>query len=82
MAALIVAASHERPVPTAILVVTDGYTGWPPKPVGPRVVACLTRSGTADSVPKWIEAIVLTRRTKLAVAKRRPAGIALPPRPA
>ena len=55
MAALIVAASEERPAPKAILVVTDGYTGWPPKPVGPRVVACLMQAGTADSVPKWID---------------------------
>ena len=47
--------AHVKP----ILVVTDGYTGWPPKPVGPRVVACLTQAGTADSVPKWIDAVVL-----------------------
>ena len=59
MAALIVAASNERPAPKAILVVTDGYTGWPREPVGPRVVACLTQAGTADSVPKWIDTMVL-----------------------
>ena len=59
MAALIVAAAEERPAPKAILVVTDGYTGWPPDPVGPRVVACLTQAGTADSVPKWIDSVVL-----------------------
>ena len=53
------AACEERPSPKAILVVTDGYTGWPPKPVGPRVVACLTQAGTADSVPKWIDSVVL-----------------------
>ena len=59
MAALIVAAAEERPAPKAILVVTDGYTGWPQKPVGPRVVACLTQARTADSVPKWIDTVVL-----------------------
>ncbi|MFZ1936536.1 MAG: VWA-like domain-containing protein, partial [Thermoguttaceae bacterium] len=59
MAAMIVAACEERPSPKAILVVTDGYTGWPPKPVGPRVVACLTQAGAADSVPKWIDTVVL-----------------------
>ncbi|MFZ1935763.1 MAG: VWA-like domain-containing protein, partial [Thermoguttaceae bacterium] len=59
MAAMIVAACEERPAPKAILVVTDGYTGWPPKHVGPRVVACLTQAGTADNVPKWIDALVL-----------------------
>ena len=52
MAAMIVAACGERPAAKAILVVTDGYTDWPPNPVGPRVVACLTQAGRADSVPK------------------------------
>jgi hypothetical protein len=60
MAAMIVAACEERPVPKAILVVTDGYTDWPPNPVGPRVVACLTQSGAASAIPKWIDAVVLT----------------------
>ncbi|MFZ1933983.1 MAG: hypothetical protein WCB27_15235 [Thermoguttaceae bacterium] len=59
MAAMIVTACEERPAPKAILVVADRYTGWPPKPVGPRVVACLTQAGTAESVPKWIDAVVL-----------------------
>ena len=59
MAAMIVTVCDERPSPNAILVVTDGYTGWPPKPVGPRVVACLTQPRTADSVPKWIDSVVL-----------------------
>ena len=59
MAAMIMAACEERPASKAILVVTDGYTGWPRQPVGPRVVACLTQAGTADSVPKWIDTVVL-----------------------
>ena len=45
--------------PKAIPVVTDAYTGWPPKHVGPRIVARLTQAGTADSEPKWIDAVVL-----------------------
>jgi len=59
MATMIVAAAEERPAPKAILVVTDGYTGWSPEPVGPRVVACLTQAGTADGVPEWIDTVVL-----------------------
>ena len=59
MAALIVAAAEERPAPKAILVVTDGFTGWPREPVGPRVVACLTQAGTAEGVPGWIKTVVL-----------------------
>jgi len=59
MAGLIVAAAEERPAPKAILVVTDGYTGWPDKPVGPHVMACLTRASTAENVPEWIQTVVL-----------------------
>ena len=59
MAALIVAAAEERPAPKAILVVTDGFTGWPPKPVGPKVVACLTQARTAERVPEWIDTVAL-----------------------
>ena len=54
MAALVVAAAEERPAPKAILVVTDGYTGWPRKSVGPRGFGlpdasphCRTRAETA-----------------------------------
>ena len=59
MSAMIVAACKERPAPKAILVVTDGYTGWPREPVRPRVVACLTQASQVGSVPKWIETVVL-----------------------
>ena len=59
MAAMMVAACKERRSPKAILLVTDGYTGWPPRPVGPRVVARLTQVGTAGGVPKWIDRVVL-----------------------
>jgi predicted metal-dependent peptidase len=59
MAGLIVAAAEERLAPKAILVVTDGYTGWLPEPVGPHVMACLTRADTARAVPEWIQTVVL-----------------------
>jgi hypothetical protein len=59
MAAMIEAACDERPAPKAILVVTDGYTGWPDEPVAPWVVACLTRASRAARVPTWIDTVVL-----------------------
>ncbi len=59
MSAMIVAACGERPAPKAVLVVTDGMTDWPPEPVGPRVMACLTQAGWANRVPSWIETVVL-----------------------
>ena len=75
MSALIVAAAEERPAPKAILVATDGYTGWPREPVAPRVVACLTKAWTADAYPSGLIPWSCTQWTKLAAfAKRRPAG--------
>lgn len=59
MTAMIVAAAEERPQPKAIIVVTDGYTGWPSEEVGPYVMAALTRSGWKDRVPKWIHVVEL-----------------------
>jgi hypothetical protein len=59
MAAKIVAPCEERPAPKAVLVVTDGYTGWPCAPVAPRVVACLTQSRAASAVPEWIDTVVV-----------------------
>ena len=59
MARLIVAAAEERPAPKAILVVTDGYTGWPQEPVSPHVMACLTRADAAGDVPEWIHTVIL-----------------------
>ncbi len=60
MGALIVEAAKERPRPTAILVATDGETDWPEQPVGPQVVACLTRPPNLSCpVPAWISTVVL-----------------------
>jgi predicted metal-dependent peptidase len=60
MSALIVAAAEERPAPKALLVVTDGETGWPSEPVAPRVVACLTRKPRyCGPPPEWIDVVIL-----------------------
>ena len=58
MAALIVAAAEERPAPKAILVVTDGYTGWP-KGRGPRVWPASPGCRKPSMPPKWIDTVVL-----------------------
>jgi predicted metal-dependent peptidase len=52
-------AAEMRPAPDAIIVVTDGETGWPSREVFPRVVAAITRKNTAHKVPKWIETVVV-----------------------
>jgi predicted metal-dependent peptidase len=60
MSALIAAAAEERPAPKAILVVTDGETGWRSEPVAPRVVACLTRKPCyCPMPPEWIDVVIL-----------------------
>ena len=48
--------------PAAIIVITDGYTRWPPSPPpgARRVIAALPRSGWMHRVPGWIQAIVIT----------------------
>lgn len=47
------------PHPDVILAVTDGYTPWPSEPVGPKVVACLTREHNSYPVPEWIKKIIM-----------------------
>jgi hypothetical protein len=44
-----------------IVVITDGWTGWPRSKVRPRVVACLTEEPNSDAykVPDWITKVVL-----------------------
>ena len=48
--------------PAAVIVITDGYTRWPPSPPpgARRVIGALPRSGWMHRVPGWIHAIVIT----------------------
>jgi hypothetical protein len=62
MAEMIRAACEERPAPKAIMVVTDGETGWPREPVAPRVVVCLTRKPRCSMPPKWIDTVILNSK--------------------
>ena len=57
MAAGIEAAAQAAP--TAIIVITDGYTPWPQDPpAGARcVIAALTDNGCRHEVPGWTQAI-------------------------
>lgn len=58
-------ALARRPLPSAVVVLTDGFTPWPDRaPRGAssvRVVACLVGSGgraRADLVPHWITPVI------------------------
>ncbi len=47
--------------PSIMIVITDGYTGWPaekPENIG-AIIAVLTREGVSDGIPPWIEWIEL-----------------------
>ncbi|MXW60017.1 MAG: hypothetical protein F4X68_05595 [Acidimicrobiia bacterium] len=56
-------AAPPRPQPSAIIVLTDGYTPWPPGNHA-TVIAVLTQPDTAKLVPGWITTITATcRRT-------------------
>ena len=60
MGKIVEEAADQRPAPDAIIVVTDGDTPWPEKPVRPQVVACLTRISTYyDPPPAWMTKVVL-----------------------
>ena len=55
-------AEAAKTKPTAIIVITDGYTPWPatpPKGV-PAVIAALTTSSAQHMVPKWIRTVDLS----------------------
>jgi intein/homing endonuclease len=53
------AAAVLRPAPSAIVVITDGWTPWPDVKTRLPVVACIVGSGAGDaavlhSIPNWI----------------------------
>ena len=60
MGRAVTAAAQDRPQPAVIVVITDGHTPWPqhrPPTVAAKVIAVLTRPGTAHNVPRWITPI-------------------------
>ena len=51
--------------PELVLVVTDGETDWPSKPVGVPVVVCLTRQPYCYfDIPKWMEVVKLYEKAR------------------
>jgi predicted metal-dependent peptidase len=68
------AALALKPRPDLVIVLTDGFTPWPPAPpAGPRVIVGLMDLG--GRVPPWAESVAIGAATR-DVAPRRP----LPPR--
>jgi predicted metal-dependent peptidase len=60
MGAGIAAAAALRPRPSVCVVLTDGYTPWPPAaPKGMRVVVGLLGAG-APAAPAWARAVIVT----------------------
>lgn len=61
----IIALSQARPRPTAIIVITDGETPWPPMSLGvPVIAACIDRSGYSAegsdcAPPAWIKTVYI-----------------------
>ena len=63
MAAGIATAAETKPRPAIIIVITDGYTPWPPtRPPQNHatVIAVLTDPDTRQTVPPWITPITTT----------------------
>jgi len=57
--AMIEQACEQKPRPTCIVAITDGYTPYPSKPVNCPVVICLTQSSQKDRIPKWCRVVEL-----------------------
>ncbi len=62
------AAVALRPVPSAIVVITDGWTPWPDNKGRVPVVACIVGSGANDaavlhSIPPWIIVVKVKETT-------------------
>jgi predicted metal-dependent peptidase len=60
MAKGILQASELRPTPSAIVVITDGATGWPDEPIRIPVVACIVGNTEYTSrweTPPWIKRV-------------------------
>lgn len=57
-----------RPAPGVVVVMTDGYTPWPPAPPAglesSQVIALLTTDDVADEVPGWIKVIAVDRGSR------------------
>ncbi|MFM8292897.1 MAG: DUF2201 family putative metallopeptidase [Planctomycetia bacterium] len=48
--------------PDAIVIITDGLTGWPASPTRARVVCALCRPEWAGRIPRWVTVVHLHRR--------------------
>jgi len=63
MGAGIAAAAQLRPRPSAVIVLTDGYTPWPKEKPAVPVVVCLVGPGAeraAPGAPDWAATVVAT----------------------
>lgn len=49
--------------PDSIVLITDGYTGWPQRQLRARTVVALTDPGWANQVPSWCKTVPLYQET-------------------
>lgn len=57
----ITAATHTRPAPDAVVVLTDGYTPWPEEPTTATLIAALIGTNPPMStVPSWATTVTIT----------------------
>ena len=61
MGAIMIQAVEQYPKADVIIVVTDGYTPWPKKPLGPKCLALVTSDSDRKSAPGWIREIFIRR---------------------
>jgi hypothetical protein len=59
MARLMEEAATKYPDAHVIVVVSDGYTPWPSKPLRQKCLVLLTQRSQKDSVPSWIRTVCI-----------------------
>lgn len=59
MGALMLYAAEKFPEADVMIVVSDGYTPWPPKPLRQKCLALLTQKSERGSVPDWIRTVYI-----------------------
>jgi predicted metal-dependent peptidase len=55
----IAAAMVGKPQPDMVIVLTDGYTPWPDRPLGKTKLLAVIINGNGEGSPEWMSKIMI-----------------------